>query len=135
MRSPAKKAIVYPLQLHLPLFMNRHVFVNFSPRGMRVLSGTVTSSSSTALSLHAPVMLPVLADSVASEVPGVIVVDGSGVVVAGVAVGRDKPGRVGGRVEVTKRGGVSVKGPGASLMQDVRTKMASRMDILIFFMG
>jgi hypothetical protein len=65
----------------------------------------------------------------------VIVVNGSGVVVDGVAVGRDKPCRVGGRVEVTKRGGASVEGSGASLMQDVRTKMANRMNILIFFMG
>jgi hypothetical protein len=102
---------------------------------MRVLSGTVTSSSSTALSLHAPVIFPVLADSVVSGVPAGVVLDGSGVVVNGVAVGRDNPCRVGGKVEVTKRGGVSVEGSGASLMQDVRTKIASRMDILIFFMG
>ena len=32
------------------------------------------------------------------------VVDGSGVEVGGISVGRDKPGLVGGRVEVTKRG-------------------------------
>src|SRR3989337_762205 len=73
MRSPATKAMVYLLQVHLPVFIKRHVLVNFPPRGMRELSGTVTSSSSTALSLHEP-----LADADAVP-PGVVVVDESGV--------------------------------------------------------
>src|SRR5215216_5897767 len=80
MRSPAKKAIVYPLQLHLPLFIKRQVLVNFSPADIRVLSGTVTSSSITALSWQGSVAVPVSADSVAPGVPGVVVPGGSGVV-------------------------------------------------------
>jgi hypothetical protein len=119
---------VYPLQLHLPLFMNRHVFVNFSPRGMSALSGTVTSWIITALSLQAVPAVPT--ESVPS---GVVVVDGSGVVVTAVAVGRDKPGLVGARVEVTKRGGASVVASGAILMQDVRLKPKRRANIQIFF--
>src|SRR6058998_341842 len=78
MRSPATKEMVYPLHLHLPLFMKRQVLVNFAPRIIWVLSGTVTSSSSTALSLHDPA-----ADVVA---PGVVVVDASEVEVGGISV-------------------------------------------------
>lgn len=51
-----------------------------------MLSGTVTSSIITALSLQAPVLVD--ADSVLG-VPGVVVVPASGVVVDGVSVGRD----------------------------------------------
>ena len=63
-----------------------------------------------------------------------VVVDGSSVAVNGVFVGRDKPGRVGGRVDVTKRGATSVAGSGAILTQDETIKLASRMDIQNFSM-
>jgi hypothetical protein len=61
----------------------------------------------------------------AVDVTGVSVVDGSGVEVAGVAVGRDKPGRVGGRVEVINGSGVLAGIWGATLTQDARTSPAS----------
>jgi hypothetical protein len=66
-------------------------------------------------------------------VPGVTVIDGSLVAAVGVVVGRDKPGRVGGRVEVTKRGAAAVDGPGAILTQAARRNVASRMQIRFFF--
>jgi hypothetical protein len=44
-------------------------------------------------------------DVVPAGVPGVVVVDASGVE-AGVSIGTDKPGFVGGSVEVTKRAAV-----------------------------
>ena len=99
---------------------------------MTVLSGTVTSSIITALSLQAPV-LGVPDDSVPLGVAGVVVAEPSGAAVSGVAVSRDKPGRVGGRVEVTKRGGASVVGPGATLIQEARLRLVSTMQIQIFF--
>ena len=70
----------------------------------------------------------------AVESAEVMVIDGSGVAVDGVAVGRDKPGLVGARVEVTKRGGASVVTSGAILMQDARLKPRNRANIQIFFM-
>jgi len=91
----------------------------------------VTSSIITALSVHAAA-LP--ADSVAPGVPGVVVMDGSAVDDAGVAVGRDKPGFVGGRVEVTKAGGALVADSGASLMHDVSARLAASRPIQNFFM-
>src|SRR5688572_15814754 len=100
-RSPATNEMVYPLQLHLPVFAKRQVFVNFSPGCMTALSGTVTSSRSTAASLQASP-----ADAVPVPAGAVEGVDASGVVVGGISVGSDKPGLVGGRVEVTKRGAV-----------------------------
>ena len=74
------------------------------------------------------------ADSVAPAVPGVVVVDVSGVDDAGVAVGRDKPGFVGGSVEVTKGGGAFVAASGASLMHDVSARLAASRPIQNFFM-
>jgi len=134
MRSPAKKEMVYPLHLHLPLFMKRHVLVNFMPRDMRALSGTVTSSRSKALSLHGPAADAEAVPAVSSGVPGVVVVDVSGVEVDGTSVGRDKPGLVGGRVEVTKRGAALVAVSCETLMQAPRLRLVSRSTIQIFFM-
>ena len=131
MRSPAKKAMVYPFQLHLPLFRKRQVFVNLSPGDITELSGTVTSSISTTLSAHVPSPDD---DAVPFGVPGVVVVDASGVEPGGVAVGRDKPTFVGGRVEVVKGTGISVEGCCAILTQADRVRLASRMNIQNFFM-
>jgi hypothetical protein len=88
----------------------------------------VTSSTNTALSLHAPVV-----DAVPFGVPGVVVVDASRVEVGGISVGRDKPDLVGTRVDVTNRGGASVTGSCATLIQDDNIKDRSRIDIQIFF--
>jgi hypothetical protein len=68
----------------------------------------------------------------ASGVPGVVVVDGSGVPVDGVSVGRDKPALVGGRVEVTKRGGVGAAACCEILIQELRVKAIMRVNIRIF---
>ncbi len=121
--------------MHLPEFIKRHVLVNLPPRGMTALSGTVTSSRRTALSWQEPA-----ADGdavpVPPGVPGVVVVDGSGVEaveVGGIAVGSDKPGLVGGRVEVTKAGGAEVPVSCETWMQEPRLRLASRMWIQIFF--
>ena len=116
--------------MHLPVFIKRQVLVNFPPRGMRELSGTVTSSRSTALSLHEP------ASEADAVPPGVVVVDESGVEaveVGGTSVGKDKPGLVGGRVEVTKAGGADIAVSCETLMQEPRLKLVSRMSIQIFF--
>ncbi len=122
--------MVYPLQLHLPVFAKRHVLVNFSPRGMTALSGTVTSSRSTAASLQAAP-----ADGV--PVVAVEVVEASGVEVVGMAVGTDKPGLVGGRVEVTKRGaaGAGVSSETLTHAPKLRLRHVSRRSIQIFFMA
>jgi hypothetical protein len=112
------------------VFIKRHVLVNFPPRGMRALSGTVTSSRRTALSWHEPAADGDIVPS------GVVVVDGSGVEaveVGGTSVGSDKPGLVGGRVEVTKAGGASVAVSCETLMQEPRLRLASRIRIQIFF--
>jgi hypothetical protein len=66
-------------------------------------------------------------------VPGVVVVDASGVDVGGMSVGRDKPGLVGGRVEVTKTERVGATVAGATVMQEPRLRLASRSNIQIFF--
>lgn len=95
---------------------------------MTVLSGTVTSSIITALSLQAPVLVD--ADSVPG-VPGVVVVPASGVVVDGVSVGRDTLWWVGGRVDVIKRTGVSVAGGAAILMQDANKKASRIVEIFL----
>jgi hypothetical protein len=95
---------------------------------MTALSGTVTSSRRTALSLQGPA-----ADAVP---PGVVVVDASGVEaveVGGTSVGRDKPGLVGGKVEVTKAGGADVSVSCETLMQEPRLRLVSRIKIPIFF--
>jgi len=62
-------------------------------------------------------------------VPGVADVDASGVEVSGISVGRDKPGLVGGKVEVTK---IDLVGAGASseiLMQEPRLRLVRRINI------
>src|SRR6185503_19244646 len=128
MRSPATNEIVYPLQLHLPVLAKRHVLVNFSPRCMTALSGTVTSSRSTAASLQAAPADPVPAGAVE-------VVDGSGVEVGGISVGSDKPGLVGGRVEVTKRGAAGAGVSSETLIHAPRLRQVSRRTIQIFFMA
>jgi hypothetical protein len=65
--------------------------------------------------------------------PGVVVLDASEVEVGGISVGRDNPGFVGGRVEVTKRGGVFVAGSCETLIQEPRLRLMSRISIQIFF--
>ena len=120
--------MVYPLQLHLPVFIKRQVLVNFSPRVIRALSGTVTSSRSAALSVQEGVAVeavPVL--------PGVVVVDGSGVEVGGRAVGKDRAGRVGGRVEVTKTGASGAGVSSETVMQAARLRLAMKRKIQILF--
>jgi hypothetical protein len=69
---------------------------------------------------------------VADEVA--IGVKGSGVseAVGGTSVGRDNPGFVGGRVEVTKRGGAFVAVSCETFIQDVNIRI-SRINIQIFF--
>jgi hypothetical protein len=98
-----------------------------------VLSGTVTSWIITALSWQEPAAKTV---SVPAGVPGVVVVGASGVEaveVAGTSVGRESPGLVGGRVEVTKAAGADVAVCGETVMQEPRLKLATRMSIQIFF--
>src|SRR5215207_7339850 len=128
MRSPAKNEMVYPLQLHLPVFAKRHVLVNFSPRCMTALSGIVTSSRSTAASLQAALLdgVPVVA---------VEVVEASGVKVGGTAVGTDKPGLVGGRVDVTKRGAAGAGVSPETLTHAPRLRHVSRRSMQVFFMA
>jgi hypothetical protein len=128
MRSPAKNAIVYPLQLHLPVFINRQVLVNFSPGVISALSGTVTSSRRTALSVQ-----EVGAVDVVSVPPGVVVVDGSGVEVGGMSVGKDKAGRVGGRVDVTKTGATGAEVSSETVTQEPRLRLVMIRNIQIFF--
>jgi len=95
---------------------------------MTALSGTVTSSRSTAASLQA---------APADAVPAgtVEVVDGSGVEVGGISVGSDKPGLVGGRVEVTKRGAAGAGVSSETLIHAPRLRQVSRRTIQIFFMA
>jgi hypothetical protein len=66
-------------------------------------------------------------------VPGVVVVDASGVEVGGTSVGRDKPCFVGGRVEVTKRGTAVFAVSCDTLTQEPRLRLVSRINIQIFF--
>jgi hypothetical protein len=67
-------------------------------------------------------------------VPGVPELEASGVDVGGTSVGRDSPGLVGGRVDVTKMdrvgGGVSCE----TVRQEPRLRLASRNNNQIFFM-
>jgi hypothetical protein len=66
----------------------------------------------------------------------VVVVDASGVdavELSGIAVGNDKPGLVGGSVEVTKAAGAPVAVCSDTLMQEPRLRLVSRMKIQIFF--
>jgi hypothetical protein len=89
----------------------------------------------TALSVHDEPDAAV--DAVPAGVPGVVVVDGSGVceAVNEVDVGNDKPGLVGASVDVTKRGGASVDASCATLIQEVRLMLTSRANIQNFFIG
>jgi hypothetical protein len=64
----------------------------------------------------------------------VVVVDVSEGEVGGTSVGRDNPGFVGGRVEVTKRGAALVAFSCETLMQEPRLRLMSRSSIQIFFM-
>ena len=110
--------------------MKRQVFVNVWPLVMTVLSGMVTSAIMAALSLHAPVED---VDAVPSA-GGVVVVAASGVELGGVAVGSDSPDFVGGRVEVTKRGGASVAACCSTLMHEDNVRTVISPMIQIFFM-
>ena len=65
--------------------------------------------------------------------PGVVVVDVSGVDVGEIAVGRDKLGLVGGRVDVTKRGASGVGVSSETLMHELRLRVVIRRSIQILF--
>jgi hypothetical protein len=79
-----------------------------------------------ALSLHE-------AGLVEAVPPGVVVIRASGVPVGGIGVGRDRPGFVGGRVEVTKRTGAAVTVSCETLMQEPRLRLMTRINIQNFF--
>jgi hypothetical protein len=74
-------------------------------------------------------------------VPGVVVVDASGVEVGGISVGRDKPGFVGGRVDVMKTDLVGAGVSSETLTQEPRLRLVSRINIhrigsqIFFIMG
>lgn len=102
---------------------------------MGALSGTVTSAiikapSSQALPEDAPVETAV---PVSLGVPGVVVVDESGVDGEGVSVGRDKPGLVGGRVDVMKTDLVGAGVSSETLMHEPRLRLMRESNIQIFF--
>jgi hypothetical protein len=65
--------------------------------------------------------------------PGVVVPDASGVEAGSVSVGRDKPGLVGGRVEVMKIGAVETGVSSDTVMQEPRLKLRRANNIQIFF--
>jgi hypothetical protein len=92
----------------------------------------VTSSIITALSAHEP---PEEAASVPLGVPGVVVVDLSGVKVSEMSVGKDRFCFVGGRVEVTKRAAVGRGVSSEMVIQELRLKAARRINSQIFFMA
>ena len=111
-----------PVHAQVPVFLNFHVFVKIFPAGTLELSGMVTSSSNTALSLH-------FTDFVRKAVP----VAGAG---NGVRVGRGVASFVGGRVEVTKRGadcGVAVCTE--TVMQDVKSIERRKVKNIFLVMG
>ena len=100
-----------------------------------MLSGTVTSWIITALSWHEPATEAV---PVPLGVPGVCAaeVDASGVEaveVGGISVGRDRPGLVGGRVEVTNAAGTDVVVCGETVTHEPRLRLTSRMTVQVFF--
>jgi hypothetical protein len=68
-------------------------------------------------------------------VPGVGVVDPSGVDVGGASVGRDKPCFVGGRVDVTKIGAVGAGVSSETLMHEPRPRLRRASNIQIFCIG
>jgi hypothetical protein len=116
--------------------MKRQVLVNVSPGDIWVSSGTVTSAIIRALSWQASPedASAVVAVSVPPGVPGVVVVDVSGVDGEGVSVGRDKPGFVGGRVDVMKTDLVGAGVSSETLMHEASVKAISSITIQIFFM-
>jgi hypothetical protein len=71
--------------------------------------------------------------SVPLGVPGVPVVAASGVDAEAVSVDRDKPGLVGGRVEVTKIGTVGNGVSSETVMQEPRLRLRMASSIQIFF--
>ena len=75
-----------------------------------------------------------VAVSVPPGVPGVVVVDESGVDGEGVSVGRDKPGLVGGRVDVMKTDLVGAGVSSETLMHEASVRVMSSITIQIFFM-
>jgi hypothetical protein len=80
-----------------------------------------------------PPEVPTDAVSLPAGVPGVVVVDASAVDTGGVSVGRDKPGRVGGRVDVMK---IDLVGAGVSsetLMHEPRLRLRMASKNQIFF--
>ena len=115
--------------------MKRQVFVNVCPGDICVSSGTVTSAIIRALSWQVPAedAPAVVAVSAPPGVPGVVLVDESGVDGEGVSVSRDKPGLVGGRVDVMK---IDLVGAGVSsetLMHEPRLRLMRESNIQIFF--
>lgn len=80
--------MVKPVHGQVPVFMSFHVFVKVPAAVTLVLSGMVTSSSSTALSMQFAGLVAVAVTAVGVE--------------AGVSVGRGVAICVGGRVDVTK---------------------------------
>ena len=115
--SPETKATVYSVHVQLPVFCSFQVLVNSSPASMRVLSGTVTSSTKTAASLQAGV-------GVGSDGFNV------GEAVGGMSVGRVNPGRVGGRVDVTNRTGASVGVSSETVTQADKSKTRRRTNLI-----
>jgi hypothetical protein len=121
----------------LPLFMKRHVLINFSPFDIGALSGTVTSAIIKALSSQALPEAAAVETAVPAPlgVPGVVVVDESAVDGRGVSVGRDKPGFVDGRAKVTKMGAAVAASSCETFIQAPRLRLVSRSNIQIFFMS
>jgi hypothetical protein len=95
----------------------------------------VTSAIIRALSWQAPLddAPAVVAVCVPPGVPGVVVVDESGVDGEGVSVGRDKPGFVGGRVDVMKIGAVETGVSSDTVMQEPKLRLSRATKIQIFF--
>jgi hypothetical protein len=112
--------------------MKRHVLVNGVPRVIWVLSGTVTSSTITALSWQEP-FEDEGAVPVTPGVPGVVVVASSGVDVDGVCVASAKPGRVGGSVDVTKGAALGPAVSFETVTHEVRLMAAKRSNVQSFF--
>jgi hypothetical protein len=95
----------------------------------------VTSAIIRALSWQAPPEDAPAVDAVPVllGVLGVVVVDESGVDGEGMSVGRDKPGLVGGRVDVMKTDLVGTGVSSETLMHETRVNMMSSITIEIFF--
>jgi hypothetical protein len=95
----------------------------------------VTSAIIRALSVQAPADADVeTAVSLPPGVPGVSVVDASGVDGEGVSVGRDKPGLVGGRVDVMKTDRVGVGVSSEISMHEASARAMSSITVQILFM-